>query len=938
MSRTWTLLKAWSKDLFLIVIVMIILWMAHEPLLSLLDSLQWTLLAPLSKDGVGAFILILSFYLLKLEWDYRRIYVPRSVSLWLFLLLGIYLYCRHWGGPFPFWPISFSFWEIPYLRKLAWSDLLLFPWGGAFAIALRSRSKKEILFLGIVLVGLLALLYFLHLKHDRTLLREVAISILLATCPLLWIYPWLSYLSYWEKSQSQRQEERRGVMLAPAQADVSSQPIDTDNAALRGAEDWLSLLGIAKVLQENLKELDLSKSSLTVGITAPWGKGKSSFINLLKERLEKEKAIIISFNPRASKSVSSIQEDFFDAFAEELSRHYLGFALLLARYTKHLGLLDQYEWTRPLGSLFTLILPGKEQEAVNRSLRELGRRVYVVIDDLDRLSGEEILEVLKLIDRNASFSNTVFITAYDKAYVDNVLKSRLDHGLSHSFIDKYISMEVPLPEPTKERMKGLMWLFMSTRIKTSSSGKYRQIYEAWNRVADIVVASLDSIRDLKRYLNQVLPRYNESIIAVELLDSEDLVYEDYLLLHLLCYKDLSVYVALSSRRILRLDPSTRSYTLVPNLELEEELKQISQWEGSKSILEKLFDPREVERATDVDYKPLRSQEGFDRYFRVYTTMDQNDSIEILLRIIHSTQMQAPNKEIDDMIKELGIGGVAWELSKLIGEPCVGREDRSITIKLGAYVVYRYNYNPDPDPTHILHILGGKLIHLFTRKTYLKYKELGIIQNISEYRRLLLPMIFYVIRTQPIRTAHIIDDVVAKDGRFKKECIYSIPEIAEILLKCQKNYYQLWEGGDRSREHAQSFIFKEYMKDYPQYVKRALQQLISLIQRYPSTCAWVILLTRSATTPNASCFQLASDKHLLQLLEKQGFTLKVWLDLIGDLKLRYLLEYAKSANKKEYFRRIEFLPDEEADLHSIDYVYRAVLAQEERERQQASSEG
>lgn len=33
-----------------------------------------------------------------------------------------------------------------------------------------------------------------------------------------------------------------------------------------------------------------------------------------------------------------------------------------------------------------------------------------------------------------------------------------------------------------------------------------------------------------------------------------------------------------------------------------------------------------------------------------------------------------------------------------------------------------------------------------------------------------------------------------------------------------------------------------------------------------------------------------------------------------------------------------MPDEEADLHSFDYVYRAVLAQEERERQQASPEG
>lgn len=611
-------------------------------------------------------------------------------------------------------------------------------------MSFRSGTREDRYFFGFV-IAVLCVLFFVHLRslpeeQWRPLVVESVISILPALYGVLCVYLWLWMSQHWVSYRSRSHKEPRGVMHVPAQADVSSQPIDTDEAMLSREEDWLGVSGIAKVLQENLTELDLSKSSLTVGIIAPWGKGKSSFMNLLKERLEKEKAIIISFNPRASKSVSSIQEDFFDAFAEELSRHYFGFALLLARYTKHLGLLDQYEWTRPLGSLLTLILPGKEQEAVNRALRELGRRVYVIIDDLDRLSGEEILEVLKLIDRNASFSNTVFITAYDKAYVDNVLKSCLDHGLRHSFIDKYISMEIPLPEPTKERMKELMWLFMSTRIKMSSSAMYRQVYEAWNRVAGIVVSSLDSVRDLKRYLNQMLPRYNESI------NSGNLVYEDYLLLHLLCYKDLSVYVALSSRHILRLDPLTRCYILAPNF--EEELKQISHWQGTKGILKMLFDPSAEERGEEVSCKPLRSQEGFGSYFRAYSRMAPGDPIALLMRIIHSTQMQAPNKEIDVMIKELGIDDVAWVLSKLIGEPCVGREDRAITIKLAAYVVCCYNPDPDPDLHH-------NLIGLFTRQMYLIYKDLGIVQNISEYKRLLLPTLFYVIGTRPIQTSVVL---------------------------------------------------------------------------------------------------------------------------------------------------------------------------------------
>ena len=97
---------------------------------------------------------------------------------------------------------------------------------------------------------------------------------------------------------------------------------------------------------------------------------------------------------------------------------------------------------------------------------------------------------------------------------------------------------------------------------------------------------------------------------------------------------------------------------------------------------------------------------------------------------------------------LGIDDVAWVLSKLIGEPCVGREDRAITIKLAAYVICCYNPDPDPDLHH-------NLIGLFTRQMYLIYKDLGIVQNISEYKRLLLPTLFYVIGTRPIQTSVVL---------------------------------------------------------------------------------------------------------------------------------------------------------------------------------------
>ena len=57
--------------------------------------------------------------------------------------------------------------------------------------------------------------------------------------------------------------------------------------------------------------------------------------------------------------------------------------------------------------------------------------------------------------------------------------------------------------------------------------------------------------------------------------------------------------------------------------------------------------------------------------------------------------------------------------------------------------------------HILNLLRDKLIGLFTLWMYLKYKDLGIVQNISEYKRLLLPTLFYVIGTRRIQTSVVL---------------------------------------------------------------------------------------------------------------------------------------------------------------------------------------
>lgn len=764
MSRIWTSFRAWVKDMHQawsrhiipVVVVAVAFGMLQKPLLTLLSFIESTCLSHLSPDWFGGLVLLLVGYLLKRERDYRKIYVPRPVSLWLILLLGVYLYYRHWEG-------SFSFWTIPYLGKLVWSDLLLIPWGGAVAIALRSRSKEDYWGISITLVILCALGYFL--LQGR---REASLGWLLGSIAIALVSCLLAYVILYRRGNRQKdkrkEEAQRGTELNP-------QAIDTDNAIVREKDDWLGFSPMSWNVHEYLTVLDLSKGSLTVGVIAPWGRGKSSFINLLRKRLERDGGIIIPFNPRGSKSISSIPEDFFDTFAKELSRHYLGFGLLLARYTKHIGLLNQYTWTRPLGSLLTLLLPGKEQEAVNRTLRELGKRVYVLLDDLDRLSGEEILEVLKLMDRNASFSNTIFITAYDKAYVNNVLKKHLDHGLAHSFIDKYISWEIPLPEPDKERLERLMRRELQMRVKDGYPEVYEEIQRGWKEVGSTVVESLSSVRDLKRYLNLMIPRYRGVFSAVDC--------RDYFLLYLLCYKDFGIYLALHSRRIVQLDVPTQTYVLIPSY--EEELKQVSQWKGSKSILERLFAPSPEEEETDPWCHSLRSASEFDTYFRSFNLLGSIHIVPVLLEIIHSMRKRTLLMDIDDLIGEEGVRLVIDAFLHLVSSPRRWGENRAEVIENMAYMAFTGNF-----PKWGAENLKEELFEFLSLDRYEKYKEMDVVPDLPSYKSLLEPMLTFVAKVNSQWISDVINKFNLEGGRYSERYVYTAEELSKLLSDHQKS--------------------------------------------------------------------------------------------------------------------------------------------------------
>jgi len=88
-------------------------------------------------------------------------------------------------------------------------------------------------------------------------------------------------------------------------------------------KDLLNYEPYAKAVAQRL-EASWFESAFAIGITGPWGSGKTSFMDLIKRHLRAEGKIIIDFNAWNSLTPEAISQNFFEAFREALSSHHSG--------------------------------------------------------------------------------------------------------------------------------------------------------------------------------------------------------------------------------------------------------------------------------------------------------------------------------------------------------------------------------------------------------------------------------------------------------------------------------------------------------------------------------------------------------------------------------------------------------------------------------------
>lgn len=224
------------------------------------------------------------------------------------------------------------------------------------------------------------------------------------------------------------------------------------------ADDTLNRANIAKQIALILEPIK-SEKSFAVGITAPWGNGKTSFLNFLILELKErdDKTIFIKFSPWYCKSKIDIISLFFDSLSDGLKPYHSSINNQIEKYAKLLLAVHKNQVSETINKAFDLFSSPNDirsiYEQINASIGDLNRKIYITIDDLDRLYAKEIIECFKIIRNTADFKNVIFIVAYDPSYVDNALAQGLKNN-HKGYIDKIIQLPFSLPRIEEFKLLG----------------------------------------------------------------------------------------------------------------------------------------------------------------------------------------------------------------------------------------------------------------------------------------------------------------------------------------------------------------------------------------------------------------------------------------------------------------------------------------------------
>lgn len=223
-------------------------------------------------------------------------------------------------------------------------------------------------------------------------------------------------------------------------------------------------------------------------------KTKEKFIKLWKYFTVKNQLVEIHFSPWNCTSKEQLLEEYLKLLSNQLNFVIPNIAPKLLQYANIVTGIDLCGY---LGNFFTKKDISTLKNEIEEILYQTDKKIIVVIDDFDRIQGEEIFNLLKLIGIIANFPNIVNIVAYDKKYICDNLNTYFNSNNAEKYIQKIIPFEFPLPQISHTKMQELF----NVEFKEIIDNTIYNELGLNDNFSNTIGGYLKNIRDLKQLLS-----------------------------------------------------------------------------------------------------------------------------------------------------------------------------------------------------------------------------------------------------------------------------------------------------------------------------------------------------------------------------------------------------------------------------------------------------
>lgn len=344
---------------------------------------------------------------------------------------------------------------------------------------------------------------------------------------------------------------------------MSETPINTDQPLDDPQKDALGVAPLAKRMASYISKLPAT-DGFVIGLCAPWGAGKTTFINFIKKGLsslpKEQKPIILDFNPW----LFSGHDDLIQRFIIELSRALNPKKEKVGRWRR--GFISKTEETafiadelltfagslassaaitgaavfanpalavgvKALGNLskkaheqFSDQPPIAEQKrSICEKLKKRNQKILIVIDDIDRLSKDEILSIFRMVKSVADFPNVIYLLSFDRQLVCDII-GEIQNCDGKDYLEKIIQYDVDLPAPDPQGVLSIFSSKVDPLIEVPNSIPFDK--DRWSKIySHYIRAKLTTPRraiKLASAFSMVYPNLVGELDAVDLIGIEGL--------------------------------------------------------------------------------------------------------------------------------------------------------------------------------------------------------------------------------------------------------------------------------------------------------------------------------------------------------------------------------------------------------------------------------